>query len=71
MPDLTENEQDELRSLLEEDVIELPTIVFTVIHIGSREPLRTLPRIYPTWWKGQDWWDSLPVSKRRELAARK
>lgn len=69
MADLSGLEQDELRKLLEEDVIEPPTIVFTVKHIGKNEPPRTLPPVYPTWWKGREWWNALPVAKRKELVA--
>jgi hypothetical protein len=54
MPDLSKlnpEEQTELLNLLGDDeLIEPPTIVFTVRHIGSKEPPRTLPPLYPTWW---------------------
>jgi hypothetical protein len=71
MADLSEAEQDELRRLLEEeDVIEPPTIIFTVRHIGSSLPPETLPPIYPNWWRGREWWDSLSIAKRQDLIAR-
>ena len=71
MAGLSGPEQDESRKLLEEEVvIEPPTVVFTVRHIGSNLPPETLPPIYPRWWKGREWWDSLSIAKRRDLIAR-
>jgi hypothetical protein len=67
MADLSGLEQEELRRLLEE---EPPTVVFTVRHIGSNLPPETLPPIYPNWWRGHEWWDSLSIAKRRDLVAR-
>jgi hypothetical protein len=70
MADLSGPEQDELRRLLEEeDVIEPPTVVFTVRHVGSNLTPETLPPIYPRWWKGREWWYSLSIAKRRDLVA--
>jgi hypothetical protein len=46
MADLSGAELDELLTLLEEeDVIEAPTVVFTLRHIGSNQPPRALPPI--------------------------
>jgi hypothetical protein len=74
MPDLSKlnsEDQTELLKLLEHDeVIEPPTIVFTVSHIGSNELPRPLPPIYPTWWRGREWWNALPIAKRKELIAK-
>ena len=74
MPDLgtlNPEEQAELLKLLEQDeVIEPPTIVFTATDIGSNEPPRALPPIYPTWWRGPEWWNAQPIAKRRELVAK-
>ena len=62
---LNAEEQAELQKLLEhEEVVEPPTVVFTLRHIGSNLPPETLPPIYPPWWKGREWWDSLPIAKR-------
>jgi hypothetical protein len=71
MADLSGDEQAELLKLLEEeDVIEPPTIVFTVRHICSNEPPRVLRTgMYPSWYQGCEWWNALPIAKRRELIA--
>ena len=75
MPDLNKlnaDEQTELLKLLKHDeVVEPPTVVFRVRHMASNLPPETLPPIYPLWWKGREWWDSLPIAKRRELAAKR
>jgi hypothetical protein len=69
--ELNPEEQTELLKLLEHDeVIEPPTIVFTVTHIGSNKPPSALPPIYATWWRGREWWNALPIAKRRELVAK-
>jgi hypothetical protein len=74
MPDLSKlnpEEQTELLKLLEYDeLIEPPTIAFTVRHIGSKEPPRVLPPLYPTWWRGREWWNALPIAERRALVAK-
>lgn len=68
---LTAEEQSELLRLLEErECSDPPTITFTVESIGSHEPVKSLPPIYPTWWKGWEWWNALPTKERRELIAK-
>ena len=69
MPDGSELEQDELLRLLEEeDVLEPPTVTFTVRHIGRNQPPRILRTgMYPSWFQGWQWWNALSVAKRRDL----
>lgn len=51
-------------------MIEPSRIVFAETHIGSNKPPRALPPIYPTWWRGREWWNALPIAKLESWSPR-